>query len=129
EALEAVNVTARRDDDPREHITITATRLLARRPDGQGRYYQFLGWSPRRYRTWATVIAIENTTVTLVLPEWHPTRPVRLPIRLLPPSAHTINASVALTANLSAPTAGKLAPASITNHRHPPNPKHRQTTS
>lgn len=109
---------------PTRACRATTSRLLARRPDGQGRYFQFLGWSPRRYRTSATVISVEDQIATLILPEWHPTLPVHLPLRLLPASAQTPDAQLALTADLSAPAAGKLNPASLTIHRNPPKPKH-----
>ena len=107
-------VLARRDEGAREAVRITASRLLATRGDGQGRHFQFLGWSSRRYRTWARVMVLEDQTAVLILPEWHPMRPVALPARLLPESARAVGARLALSANLSAPVAGKLALAAPT---------------
>src|SRR3954471_7972006 len=66
-------VAARRADGAQQRFTVPIARLLATRPDGQGRYVQFLGFEPRRYRTFATVAAIgEDGHAELVVPEWHP---------------------------------------------------------
>ncbi|HLM85188.1 MAG TPA: hypothetical protein VK272_03260 [Solirubrobacteraceae bacterium] len=90
----------------------TAHRLLAARADGQGLHYSFLGWAPRRYRTWAVVVAIEDAAATVVLPEWHPGRPVRLPRRLLPAQGG-VACWLTLRADLSVPAAGQLNPSGI----------------
>lgn len=45
--------------------------------------FQFLGWSSRRYRTWGTVLAIDDEMARLVLHEWHPARPVQAPVRII----------------------------------------------
>lgn len=116
-------VIARRDDGPRERVLLSASRLLARGGDGQGRYFQFLGWSSRRYRTWATVVRVENQTATLVLPEWHPARPVLLPLRLLPESARAAGARLVLSADLSAPAPGRLGLSSLALSGRPSSPE------
>jgi hypothetical protein len=105
-------VVARRVDGARELVGLTRSRLLATREDGQGRFFQFLGWSPRRYRTWALVVEVGDPTATLVLPEWHPTRPVSMPARLLPDGARQ-GVWLRLSADLSAPAPGRLCPASL----------------
>jgi hypothetical protein len=108
QAVNASVVRARRVDEAREHVTITVARLERTRADGQGEHYQFIAWSPRRYRTWATVVTNSDAQVTLVLPEWHPARPVHLPVRLLPEAARFAGAWIEIKANLSAPSAGRL---------------------
>src|ERR1700744_4272282 len=65
-------------------VTIESERLLLLRSDGQGRNHQFLGFVARRYSTTAYVWAIDDTDAVLSVPEWHPSRPVRTPARLLP---------------------------------------------
>jgi hypothetical protein len=95
-------VTGRRLDDDRDRVSISLAGLLRVRPDGQGRHYQFVGFDPRRYRTFATVAAIgADGMATLVLPEWHPSRPVSFPARLVPPSARVVGAWLRCTADLS----------------------------
>jgi hypothetical protein len=106
-------IRARRLDGEGRCVRITSQRLTAKRPDGQGRHYQFLAWAPRRYRTWAVVISVESHGAVLVLPEWHPARPVRLPTRLIPPDARQAQAWLSLQADLSVPTAGQLNPAGL----------------
>jgi hypothetical protein len=101
-------VRARRVDEAREPVRIAVARLQETRPDGQGQHYQFMAWTPRRYRTWATVVTISAAEATLVLPEWHPGRPVRLPVRFLPEPARAVEAWIELKATLSAPSAGRL---------------------
>ena len=101
-------VPARRDEGAHEAVRITVSRLLARRDDGQGRYFQFLGWSSRHYRTQARVLVLEDQMATLIVPEWHPTRPVPVPSRLLPEPSRMVGAWLTLSADLSAPVAGKL---------------------
>lgn len=101
-----------RTDGTRERVRTTAHRLLARRADGQGLHYSFLGWQSRRYRTWAVVMAIDDASATVVLPEWHPARPVRLPARLLPSGARP-GCWLTLQANLSVAAAGQLNPSAF----------------
>lgn len=108
QAVDADTVRARRLDEAHERVTIAVARLEQTRADGQGEHYQFIAWAPRRYRTWATVVTILGAEATLVLPEWHPGRPVRLPVRLLPESARFAGAWAEMKANLSAPSGGRL---------------------
>jgi hypothetical protein len=91
-------------------LHLASDRLLAARADGQGRYFQFLGWATRRYRTWATVTELDTTDsfAVLVLPEWHPTRRVRFPLRLVPSSAQRVGEWLRVVADLSAANPGKL---------------------
>lgn len=82
------------------------SRLLERRPDGHGRYYQFLGFDSRRYKTYAVVMAVREEghaepQAELVLPEWHPARPVLYPARLLPVRAQKPGQWMTGTADLS----------------------------
>ena len=98
-----------RTDGRRERVRITAHRLLARRADGRGLHYSFLGWESRRYRTWAVVVAIDDTVGTLVLPEWHPARPLRMPAGLLPNGACQ-GCWLTLKADLYAVAPGQLNP-------------------
>jgi hypothetical protein len=95
-------------DGASERVRTTAARLAARRPDGQGRFYSFLAWAPRRYRTWAVVMNIAEARAVLVLPEWHSGRPVPFPARLLPRDARRAGAWLTLRADLSVPAAGQL---------------------
>ena len=106
-------VRARRIDGDREGVRVSAARLAARRADGQGLYYQFIAWAPRRYRTWAVVVSVDASEATLVLPEWHPARPVRLPSRLMPEGARYANAWLSLRVDLSVSAAGQLNPAGL----------------
>ncbi len=106
-------VRARRLDGAGERVRVTAKRLVARRPDGQGRYYQFIAWAPRRYQTWAVVVRADSSETILVLPEWHPARPVRLPSRLLPEGARPMQHWLSLRVDLSVSAAGQLNPAAL----------------
>jgi hypothetical protein len=92
---------------------ITIRRLLEVREDGQGRHYQFQGFTPRRYKTHACVCRIEDSDAILCLPEWHPRRPVRLPLRLLPPPAQAENAWLELRCDLGASSAARLQPSDL----------------
>lgn len=112
-------VRARRLDGAGERVRVTATRLVARRPDGQGRYYQFIAWSPRRYQTWAVVVRVDSSETILVLPEWHPARPVRLPNRLMPENARRTQEWLSLRADLSVSAAGQLNPAALSTCAEP----------
>jgi hypothetical protein len=98
-----------RTDGGRERVRTTVHRLLATRGDGQGLNYSFLGWESRRYRTWAVIMAIDGVTATIVLPEWHPSRPLRLPVRLLPVEAGQ-GCWLTLQADLCVVAAGQLNP-------------------
>lgn len=92
----------------RERVTVNTARLAQTRPDGQGEHYQFLGWKPGRYVTWAMVAADGPSSATLALPEWHPERPVRFPSRLLPDGARRSGAWLRVRADLSASSAARL---------------------
>jgi hypothetical protein len=94
--------------EDRARRSLAARRLLAVRADGQGRYYQFQGFSPRRYKTLVYVRAIADGQAILCVPEWHPDRDVRLPERLLPIGSRYPEASVQATCDLSASSAARL---------------------
>lgn len=68
---------------------VSEARLLARAPDQQGRFFAFGGYAPRRYSTWATLVDVDDASgnALLVLPEWHPGRPLHLPRHLIPAAA------------------------------------------
>lgn len=101
-------VVARRLDGELERVRVTCGRLLNVGPDGQGRYFQFLGWNPRRYRTWAIVVEVQNGAGSLILPEWHPAARVVLLLRLLPDTTRETGAWLKVSADLSACCAGHL---------------------
>jgi hypothetical protein len=113
-------VKARRVDGKREQLKASAERITARTADGRGRYYSFLAWVPRRYRTWATVITVAETQSTIVLPEWHPGRPIGFPTRLLPEDARKHGAWLTLQADLSVAAGGQLNPSHLTCCVEPP---------
>lgn len=92
----------------RERATIAVGLLGRARTDGQGKDFQFFGWKPRRYGTWAVIVLTEESHATLVLPEWHPARPVVFFARLLPAQARGPGAWLRLHADLSAPHAARL---------------------
>lgn len=94
-------------------VEVSASWLLARRADGQGSHVQFAGWAPRKYRTCAQVVEVVDGLATLVLPEWHPARPVPLDGRLLPQGARCAGAWLQLRADLSAGRAAKLSPSHL----------------
>jgi hypothetical protein len=106
-------VAGRRTDGEHEPVHLTALRLLATRNDGQGRHYSFLAWTPRRYRTWAVLTERNATFATLVLPEWHPGRAVRLPTRLVPGELRE-GEWLMLRADLHVCGAGQLNPSHLT---------------
>ena len=97
-------------------VSITLPRLLAvRDEDDQGRWYQFLGHRPRRYRkTLAHVVVRDERLAVLCVPEWHPRRPVLLFASLLPDGARDPGAWMTLTCDLSAPSGARLQPADLT---------------
>jgi hypothetical protein len=106
-------VCARRIDGKHERIKTTVERVIATCSSGEGRYYSFLAWMPRRYRTWAAVMEIAECYSTLVLPEWHPRRPISFPTRLLPSDARQPGAWLTLQADLSVAAGGQLNPSSL----------------
>lgn len=106
-------VGVRRVDGKKEQLKISAERITATSADGRGRYYSFLAWVPRRYRTWAMVMSVLEDRAILVLPEWHPGRPVSFPARLLPEEARLSGTWLSLTADLSVVAGGQLNPADL----------------
>jgi hypothetical protein len=100
-------------DGDRDPVRVTVRRLLATREDGQGDHYQFQGWVPRRYTTYARVIDVSEPIAVLCLPEWHPRRPVALFASLLPVGAKRQGAWLALRCDLSVPSAGRLQPSEL----------------
>lgn len=116
-------VFARRLEGALERVRVTRGRLLDVGPDGQGRYFQFLGWSSRRYRTWAVVVEVHHGVGSLILPEWHPAARVALHPRLLPATAREAGAWLMVSADLSACCAGHLniaRPTAIVSTSVPP---------
>ena len=103
-------------DDPergRGSVRVTLARLLAMRPDGQGLHYQFQGFAPRRYATCAYVWSVGKAEAVLCVPEWHPRRPVRLPLRLLPDDGRRPGTWLWVRSDLSASSAGRLQVAEL----------------
>jgi hypothetical protein len=100
-------------------IRITVARLLAVRADGQGRHYQFQGFVPRRYVTYAYVLSVADSEAVLCLPEWHPARAVCLLPRLLPDDGRVAGAWLRLRCDLSASSAGRLQPADLVTSAAP----------
>lgn len=87
-SLKNGEVSALKLDGSDHRVALKAARLLAVTDDYQGVHYRFVGFTEeRRYRTWAFVAEITDARATLVLPEWHPARPVSQPARLLPDGA------------------------------------------
>ncbi len=100
-----------RRDEPTGPVdkSVAASWLLQRRADGQGTHVQFVGWvGERKYATVAHVEEIVDGVAILVLPEWHPARPVPLDARLLPPGGHP-GAWVRCRADLSVGRPARLA--------------------
>lgn len=78
-------VAAVKEDGGRERITLRAERLLSVSEDGSGTHYRFVGFrAGRRIQTFAYVAGCCDGRLVLILPEWHPARPVRYPQRLMP---------------------------------------------
>ncbi len=105
---EGGSVAMKRLDDTNDRVRISSARLLATDEDAQGKHYSFVKWSPRHYKTWAYVQAMEPSQAMLVLPEWHPRREVRLPTRLLSLTSQHEGSWVRVMADLSQPSAGAL---------------------
>ena len=106
--VEADHVLVVKPGHGRAAVRVSLRRLLAVRPDGQGCYYQFHGFAPRRYVTSAYVCSVGDAEALLCLPEWHPRRPVRLPARLLASESRHVGAWVRVRCDLSASSAGRL---------------------
>lgn len=107
-AIRDTHALGTRIDGEGETVRVTVARLLATRPDGQGAHYQFLGFPRRRYRTFATVHSVDGDYAILALPEWHPRRPVRFPLRLLPAESRQPGTWLRCVADLGAPVAAHL---------------------
>jgi hypothetical protein len=112
-----------RPGDRRTVTRVASTALLALRSDGQGRRYQFQGFTPRRYDTSGYVWSLEGSNAVLCLPEWHPRRPVRLPGRLLPAEASRQGVWLQLRCDLSASSAGRLQPSDLVAALNPARPE------
>jgi len=94
--------TARRLDGNQERVALALGRLLQTRRDGQGRFFQFVGFESRRYTTFAVVLALrDDGQAEIVLPEWHPGRRVQYPINLLPLLAQKVGEWMTGKADLS----------------------------
>lgn len=115
----ADKATGRRLDGAGEKVRLALPRLLATRPDGQGLHYSFLGFDSRRYKTFALVMAVGESDATLVLPEWHPGRPVAFPARLLPAASRRPGAWMTCTADLSQGRAAWLNVADLASAEDP----------
>jgi hypothetical protein len=102
-------VHGKRTDGAHEPLIVSAGRLLAVSEDGDGEHYSFIGWTPRRYQTWACAVERDLDRVILILPEWHPTRPVRVIARLIPFALVVPGGWTRATADLSAPYPARLA--------------------
>ncbi len=102
---------------------VSEARLLARTDDQQGRFFSFGGYAPRRYSTWAILTHVDEDTDTaaLVLPEWHPSRPLHLPHRLIP--ARDPGAWMTCRADLSV---GRAAQLDVSDLRLCPDPGERR---
>jgi hypothetical protein len=111
--VERDRVILRSSGESAGSTSVTLRRLLAQRTDGQGRHYQFQGYSSRRYDTKAYVCSIVDGYAVLCVPEWHPRRPVRFPMRLLPDSGRNAGAWLVLRCDLSASTAARLQPSDL----------------
>lgn len=94
---------ARRQEPPERQQILSVDRLLAVNPDGSGKHYTFQGYRSKGYRTWAQLVDHDDKQAIVILPEWHPARPVRLSVRALPPNVENTGAWMLVSADLSAP--------------------------
>jgi len=103
-------VRARRMDGAGETLELTAERLLAASEDGVGEDYSFIGWMPGIYGTWACAVERdrERGQAILILPEWHPCWPVRIPERLLAIGVQPPGGWMRAVADFSAPNPARL---------------------
>ncbi len=106
-------VLAVSDDDDRKPMKVKLERLLARRDDDQGSYYQFIGYRSRSYETYAYVHAIDDEDAVLCFPEWHPRRPVVYFPALIPEESRTPGSWLSLRCDLSAASGARLQPNTI----------------
>lgn len=111
-------VTGVRLDD-RETVRYSVSRPLEVRPDGHGRHHQFCAYNSGRYTTYAYVHSIQATTAILVLPEWHPSRPVQQPLAVIARAAREPGAWLRCQADLGAPSAARLNLAQLRPCRPP----------
>jgi hypothetical protein len=80
-----------------------------------GRHYRFIGYlAGRRYRTYAHVAGVDREQAFLVLPDWHPRRPVRFPALSLPAAANRPGAWMSCTADLGSAHGAALNLADLT---------------
>lgn len=100
--VDAEGVRCQRLDGRRERFTVSTERLL------DPNHYIFQGYRPRQYRTWALVVTVRGDAATVVVPEWHPERPVTIPARALPPNSCRQEGWLTVTADLSAPHPARL---------------------
>lgn len=124
-------VVVQRLDGAEERVRLKRARVLATRPeDGQGRHYAFGGCIPRRYATHAALVALDGEQAVLVVPEWHPARPVRLPLRQLPAGGADVGTWYRVTADLGAASAARLSVAGFVAVEDPgPGSAHRPAWS
>lgn len=100
-SLKNGRVLAVKADGRKERIELNAERLLAVNESGNGRHYRFIAYlAGRRYPTYAWVAVINAEAALLVLPEWHPRRPVRFPVRLIPKETRHPGTWLSCTADL-----------------------------
>jgi len=120
-ALADGTVHGKRTDGASEPMVATSARLLAVDEDGNGMHYSFIGWTPRRYRTWAYAVERdgEHDRIVLILPEWHPGYPVRVPEHMVPFSVRVPGGWMRAFADLSAPYPARLALALICSCEDP----------
>ncbi len=105
-------VRAVKEDGARERVELRATRLLACDEERSGIHYRFIGYrAGRRYRTFAYVARVGADAISLVLPDWHPSRTVSYPRRLAPGAL--AGCWVELTADLGQAQAAALNPAEL----------------
>ena len=114
ERVGAKRVGCRRLDGSRERFAVSTQRLLDQH------HYVFQGYRSRQYRTWAHVVALHGDTATVVVPEWHPGRPVTIPARALPVEARWPDGCLTVTADLSAPHPARLKLAPLAACPSPP---------
>jgi hypothetical protein len=111
----------RRTDGAGQPISVSTVRLLAVDEHGDGNFYRFMGWTPGRYRTWVCAAGYdrEGEMLVLVLPEWHPRRPVLVLKQSLPFAVTGPGEWMIATADLSAPYPARLKLAILSPYRDP----------
>lgn len=91
-----------------ERFQLTAARMLAVDQDGRALHYDFVAYTERRYKTFAYFAGDDGKNAVLVLPEWHPCRPVRFPLSLVPAAARFEGSWMTCTADMGQWTGGAL---------------------